>query len=472
MGSRFKKYQFKKFTGRGQKFYDEKDPFKYYYDDGIYIDSLTGRYKPSPFWIYSTLTGCQLDTSNNQIASLGGNILFGVSKSDNTEVRIYKITAIGGTPTLTYTFSNSSHLYYALAVFNKFIVWHYDDVATTIKLSYSDENGASFTDVAWSESSSPISHCILDKKLYVALADKILVSSDGQTFETYATAPSGYSFTKIIPSGGFIFGVMVQNDNIYKIVRVIYDGSLVDIRTISASGGFDIIDSDDKTIVVAKSDGDTVVIYKYNTALGEMTKLISIDTMTLVDVELFYFDSNEVFLMCRDSLTPYIEHTYIIRPTTDQVFEFHDLSSGFDITSFVPFKETIYMLAKSDTEDPRIYYISWGDFVVGSIILPIIELFGEVPRSLILHHAPLPEAVDESVASVEVWVKEDRATSWTKILTSNTKDSVKAVYNFPVGKNLDYIQFMTIITGNDDDEVPSDISLDFLTVPIGLINSK
>jgi hypothetical protein len=31
---------------------------------------------------------------------------------------------------------------------------------------------------------------------------------------------------------------------------------------------------------------------------------------------------------------------------------------------------------------------------------------------------------------------------------------------------------MTIITGNDDDEVPSDISLDFLTVPIGLINSK
>lgn len=479
MSKRYKSIIFDDFSGgRGQKMYDIKESSKYY-DDSNILPNKDGQPEPAPTFTYSAFANAIPHADSNfkiqHSDSLDGYVFF-TTYLTGDYLKVYR-ASLGGSFSERVSVSAVENVYRGFSAFSRFYVHYFD--GTDFLLKYMSSGGTSLTATTSTISEQINSHAYNGSILYLSFAQKIIQSIDGINFSTFVDfATLNLYPTKLFFIDNFLYGFLTNGRNRCIFVRFFSDGTYQEIRSFIVDDDyidFAIIDNYRVCVSVFNIRLGLVDLYEYNSDTNICQKKLSINSHTYTNCRIHSFIHNQ-FLVNLEyaSGADYIWETFLFN-SDFSYFHLHNFSANYEVQHVIPDEQFPYFQTIGNgTGYARMYYINYNNFSgISFLYLPTIPLRGACPRQLIVRHSALSEATSHDVSAIDIYVKKDKATSWgSSILTSNTIGAVSKKYNFPIGDNLEYIQFAIGLTPNTDNEIPQDFELEFLYIPTGLNDSQ
>lgn len=371
-----------------------------------------------------------------------------------------------GSVTKVYDIPSASCTFYAFIKFRDLVILNYYDSSYANLFCKYSTNGLTMTTWADTNLSSFGSnlyiadYVIVHDRLYILCSDsKIYYTDDGITFVLFVTLDSVYKYDGMEHSNGYLYVLNATSESVSGLLRISLGGEIQDeiipLRTFYLSsfanfaGGLYFLVVD-RFLYKLNSSGP-VLVFEFENTVRMTASRESFDLLFFTDRV-----TDEVIVMDLDEK--------FSRP-------FKTMGKPMSIHTEDNFGYTLYSILQRDGSEVKIgiyendEYISTGN--METRVDSLNESLG-VAKQLILIHDPLP-----ANASIEVFYKIDGASAWgSAVITSDTLNSVRKVYDIPKGSEFSKIQAKIEYKTSDNLETPKNAKLYLLYSPIGLSNSN
>lgn len=217
---------------------------------------------------------------------------------------------------------------------------------------------------------------------------------------------------------------------------------------------------EDGMVTVYRFDGEFHVVGKFDIGMACSIAFVkngicyftgSLDSWT-INVALFAYDleRDSVYFLERyfetsneghDGVFGYMDTRIYMRSYTPEVPDFGDDSH-------------VWIGASSDY-----------DLTAATLETGEIDMATHAPRRLVLRHNPLLAG-----HTVKVYVRFDRASAYTLILTSDTDGAVIKTYDWPAGSGpYDFVEFKIELQTTDTATTPGGVDLEYIYLPLSLM---
>jgi hypothetical protein len=368
----------------------------------------------------------------------------------------------------------------SLASFDdKLIFFAYDSTILSAVAHYSTDNGLNWSSVDLTSliGEYVFGHVVVNDKLYIISKKGIYYTTDGINYSEYLefSEEKGKIYNFFHLDGFFYFYEILGTNNIYRVGP----NKSVDLIFSNSSERIDCAPLED-TFFVVDTRSDKLVFHKYDNI--SLKKFVEIDlyqdfmktdetpfikflgehdSKLYYDLTVIYFIENDGFKNASYIFS--IDKNGVIKAEFDFTSEL--LANNNENTFFQLFSYGYGFYLFTQDDNVLIYKIQDGIYYDSCYIeTSVSQMPDSVPKQLRLFHNPMPDG-----AKIEVYEKQDFASSWTKILTSDTANAIKKVYDYPKGSNFDYIQYKIMIYSNvANDDFAKNANLELLYLPKGL----
>jgi len=494
MAQRYKVKEYKKFSSLGQTF--SKEEGNDFFDcSDIDFDKETGLPKIAKKMTSQTITDLDFfveDYRGMKFLDYSGNYYYMlISDADNVDCMLYRSVGPGTDFTLKYTFDSSALGLSGLDFISS--VYCFDDLVVVIasdstggdnSLFYSSDGGATFTLVDISTFGEFVfDHVIKGEKVYILTEKGIYESTDGYTFSEYLAFESDRDdVSRLFFSDGFFYFTDYSHGN-FKIYKIGDNKEIERICKISTTKADCHVT--DEGIYIFSLKNEKIEIRFYDKDSLQLKRRIPITEENLPTdyTESYIFaigeHENQIFFeivtQLNDGAVKKNSFIYTVEKDFDiKLLYMNEDEEPADTTWFYfrvfSIEDGFYILRSGENCLAAIYdnvYLSTHR-ASGVLITSIEQISDCLPKQLKLFHDSLPAG-----ATVKLYYKKDKASSWTLAVTSSTTSAIKKVYTFATGSVCDFIQFKIVATPTaDTTTTPENIFFKFLYNKIGLEEAK
>lgn len=396
----------------------------------------------------------------NKCACFTNTFLNVIGLSAAGKIHIRKINIQDATISSVYTSVADADEAHILLRFKNIYICSIDQSGS--KIQYSNDTMVSWTACGTVGTGMTIKdYEVISDRLYILCSDKkIYYSDDGISFTLLVTLDSSYSYDKFCYLDGYFYLESRKTTAYYaSIIKITLAGE-IQFETIS----FGIIYDLDSFVFngnlyalinnrfLYKIDGSSL-IFVFNFE----NDCVLVPSLGFLNFAFFFDKTNDSIIVM--NLDEKFHRRYLVSGTINEAFlfcQYSDSQFGFVVRSGTFIKVFLYHRDKFNSSGS-----------VESKIMKIPEDLA-IPKQLILTNKPL-----SANAQIKVYVKKDQASSWgTAVIDSNATDAVRKIYNFPTGSKISFIQIKIEYLTADEDETPEDAAVEFVYLPVGIINSR
>ncbi len=482
--SKYSKIKFSDLTGkRGQIYYDGNNRKNFLDSEKISIDFETNRIKLADGFSsqsyasqskYNALSPLATHSYSNRTTR---NFL--LTKVADAAVKLYYRSGFGAySLRFTFPFGDGDDESIGLISFRRKII-AFTALSGVLKVSYSTNNGSSFTHANWDYAGLKDYAVGDDGYLYVVdVQGKVIRTDDGIVWELYYDgSTSEEKFTSIENLDGFLYGVVTSREYSNSYFCRIERDDLVYLHNFDNDNNPVTIKKFSNRLILSNISDKKIEIYEYDK--GDVKYLTSVDYKNYISVTLQYADKDFLYFSAADDTSFDVniptERYLFAFGKKNGIYYLKDFGDHYYINQIIGCQGRIIAAITNFTEDPAVMTLYAYDngavpaktATSGSIELPTIAKKHK-PCYLIARHKKLG-----ANATLTVKIKKDgEATFATTVINNTTDNSLETIADLKSHDTVYTIQIEITLAVSTPVNGIEDLELIYLFLPMGLEYSK